>query len=112
MNKVTISTLPVTIKVIQVAGKRMTLSVFHQIPNRIFLDDEIAWLYDDILAEEYLGWVKYNGISYILFQRYGILWKHAFINEVPNARDRFAILEINRKYENYVLPENQLYISL
>lgn len=76
MENLTISTLPVTIRVMEVGGKRLTLSVFKQIPEGYyFFDNEFT---DEQRREQYLGWVIYSDRRYILYHRFGILLKDDF----------------------------------
>ena len=74
MEHLSITTIPVTIKVLEVGGKRLTLSVFRQIPEDFFFGDDIS---DEQRAAWYLGWVDYNG-KWLLFSRDGILVKDRF----------------------------------
>lgn len=62
-----ISTIPVTIKVIEVGNKKMTISVFNQIPQSDF--------FYSIHKDTFLGWVKYKDEQFLLFTKDGILLK-------------------------------------
>ena len=70
---VTISTLPVTIKIVEVAGKRMTLSVFKQIPKMDFiLSNQDA----EQRAKSVFGWTCIPRLGdYFIFGVDGILYK-------------------------------------
>lgn len=67
-----IKTVPVTIRVVEVGGKRMSLSVFKQIQDDYFFSDE----YDGVAI--FLGWVDYGGNKHILFSYNGNLMKDTF----------------------------------
>lgn len=67
-----INTVPVTIRVVEVGGKRMSLSVFKQIQEDYFFSDD----YDG--AANFLGWVDYSGYKYVLFSFKGNLMKDKF----------------------------------
>lgn len=70
-----ISTIPITIKVIEVGNKKMTISVFNQIPFNDFY-----YSYKDT----FLGWVSYKEGQYVLFTKDGILLKD-LVYEIPNS---------------------------
>lgn len=82
MEKITISTVPVRIRVIEVGGKRMTISVFNQIQEYYFFDPETD---DEHLRKEFLGWVSYKEKQYILFYRDGTLCKDCFEKEYSDT---------------------------
>lgn len=75
MEKISIQTVPVTIRVMEVGGKRMTLAVFNQIQNGDFFSEEIA---DEDREACYIGWVSHKGEKYILFHIGGNLKKDKF----------------------------------
>lgn len=95
--EIVIQTVPVTIKVIEVGGKKMTISVFNQIPSNARF-----WIVspDYILEDAFIGWVKHNGNQFILFSEFGILYKYG----VPE--------KVKKDYENYLQPQNQIYIGI
>jgi hypothetical protein len=70
-----ISTIPVTIKVIEVGNKKMTISVFNQIPLSDF--------FYSIHKDTFLGWVSYKNEQFVLFTKDGILLKD-LVYEIPN----------------------------
>lgn len=70
-----ISTIPVTIKVIEVGNKKMTISVFNQIPLSDF--------FYSIHKDTFLGWVSYKDAQFVLFTKDGILLKD-LVYEIPN----------------------------
>lgn len=81
-----ISTMPVTIKIMEVGGKKMTMSVFKQIPHgEFFIRQAGKALYRDSTKEEreasFLGWIKIEGsrfeppVKYFLFSIDGTLYK-------------------------------------
>jgi len=85
IKNLSINTLKVEIKTLQINGKQMTLSVFKQITNEL-LDD----------FDEPIGWVKYkinNCDCWLVFVRNGILHRCSFYN-----------------YRNY--PNDQIYIAV
>ena len=90
-NKITITTIPVTIKIMEVGGRKLTLSVFRQIPTSEF---------DENNEESFLGWIKNDGFKFILFHRDGILLRMGVLPKLEN------------KYNQYLLNENQIYIAI
>jgi len=113
MEKISIQTVPVTIRVMEVGGKRMTLSVFNQIQNGDFFSEEIA---DENRDACYIGWVSHKGEKYILFNVNGSLKKDKFEyqrtdkslkSRVESARLNFAHWE---KYSDRN-PDNSLAVS-
>lgn len=70
-NDVTISTIPVEIKVITVGGKRLTLSVFNQIPDS---DNFLLDMNEEERIQSYLGWVD-RDFPFVLFTVDGVLLK-------------------------------------
>lgn len=64
---ITISTVPVSIKVVEVGNKKMTISVFNQIPEEDFFYDKHK--------EEFIGWVNHKETKYILYIHENILVK-------------------------------------
>lgn len=102
--KITINTLPVTIKVIEVGGKKMTISVLKQIPYSPFL---ITGLGEDELNSSYLGWVKNNDEKFILFFRDNVLLKY----RVPEGFTDYEIKKLEL-LEPYLERINQIYIAI
>jgi len=116
MEKISIQTVPVTIRVMEVGGKRMTLSVFNQIQNGDFFSEEIA---DENRDACYIGWVSHKGEKYILFNVNGSLKKDKFEyqrtdkslkSRVESARLNFAHWEkySDRNPDNFEAAENAL----
>ncbi len=56
---ITINTAPVSIKVVEVGNKKMTISVFNQIPEKGFFYSENK--------DGFIGWVSYKQTKYILY---------------------------------------------
>lgn len=71
-----ISTIPVTIKVIEVGNKKMTISVFNQIPLKDF--------FYTIYKDTFLGWVSYKEEQFVLFTKDGILLKD-LVYKIPKG---------------------------
>ncbi len=116
-----ISTVPVTIKIIQVGGKKLTASVFNQIP----IDDSF---YTKLNNEErldcFIGWVERDS-KYILYSLDGILLRFIIDKKILNSSSdwdykrsqyqkkyklkyRDFILDINHFLNN----KNQIYIAI
>jgi hypothetical protein len=93
-NKITITTIPVTIKVMEVGGKKLTLSVFKQIPSSGF---------DENNDDSFLGWVKHDIGKFILFHRDGVLLKHG----IHPSND-----DLVKRFSYYLTNENQIYIAI
>lgn len=94
-DKIIISTVPVTIRVIEVGGKRMTLSVFNQIQDSFFFEDGIT---EDEKIKTFLGWVDHKDKKYILFHRDGTLKKDRFDPEVAES---FLFRAYRNRMETY-----------
>lgn len=98
----------------EVGGKRLTLSVFNQIPEEWFFDTEIS---DEQRDAEFLGWVNHKG-QYILFARDGILSKEKFEFERENQTlkrryDNAKIYLSNANRERHPdLPESEYFLKL
>lgn len=75
MEKISIQTVPVTIRVMEVGGKRMTLAVFNQIQADDFFGEEIT---DEDRESSFIGWVSHKDEKYILFHLYGNLKKDLY----------------------------------
>jgi hypothetical protein len=136
MEKIEIKALPVEIKVITIAGKRMTKSVLEQIPKMTFD------LFDEHRKQEsgfvFLGYVKSDKGSFIIYHCNGLLlktqgsmhrvssylndrYKEAKIN--PTSSSAMATIEeyeresLHVDYKNSVLAKflnltDQVYISI
>jgi hypothetical protein len=98
-NKITITTIPVTIKVMEVGGKKLTLSVFKQIPIGAFLQRKS----EEEIKASFLGWIKYDGVKHILFHQNGILLKE------HTGDYSGKVMEV---FKPYLLNENQIYIAI
>lgn len=74
--ELTIKTVPVEIKVLTVDGKRMTLSVFKQIPE---VQGSIVFYNEDERefqrTADPLGWSRVNEVDFLIYQEDGILRK-------------------------------------
>lgn len=92
---ITISTVPVTIRVIEVGGKKMTQSVFNQIPNKNF-----GMLTESEQSESYIGWVKHNGFKFILLHFEGVLARHGVLPALEQSQQKWL--------DN----KNQIYIAI
>jgi len=128
---VNISTVPVTIRVIEVGNKKMTISVFNQIPEKDFSYESDK--------DGFLGWVSYKDEKFIIFTRNNILLKHekeyvsreisSNYNEVIENRwtvrdldeedkeeriNRYniAVQNLKNKYRDLLKNENQIYIAV
>lgn len=89
--KIAISTLPVSVKIIEVGGKKLTVSVFNQIPSFGFSSQST----EEII---HLGWVKYKDEKYLLYAHKDILKKHKVrISELENWEDFYE----NKRYRGY-----------
>jgi hypothetical protein len=95
--KITISTTPVTIKVIEVAGKKMTLSVFKQIPS---FEWDIKDIEDEDLNQMYLGWVSHNDRKYLLLFSDNVLYKDEYEFATVPQRIRLE-LQTSSKYKDF-----------
>lgn len=110
MEKISIQTVPVTIRVMEVGGKRMTLAVFNQIQAGDFFSEEIT---DEDREKFFIGWVSHKGEKYILFHLDGNLKKDLFefqrVGEYTKVcyENRKASLEIAKKRGEYVSPRQQ-----
>lgn len=138
--ELSIKTVPVTIRVVEVGGKRMTLSVFKQIQDGYFFNKEP----DGVVA--YLGWIDYSNSRYILFSDNGNLLKdkyeHLGISDSVHGKFKLAIRltelypnsdtykeellnaraeldnefdrcrSANEPYLNIMTPETQIFISI
>lgn len=98
MEKISIQTVPVTIRVMEVGGKRMTLAVFNQIQSGDFFSEEIS---DEEREKFFIGWVSHKGEKYIVFHENGNLKKdkhvrltieYAFQHDLKMARERFEYM--------------------
>lgn len=96
-NKITITTIPVTIKVVEVGGKKLTLSVFRQIPRSPFFHYKT----EDERRNSFLGWVKHEGYKYVVFHRDGILLRDSTFDSTGREMEVF---------KPYLKNENQIYI--
>jgi len=97
-----IKTVPVTIRVIEVSGKKMTLSVFNQIQYDFFPWD----IYRHFDTNEiFIGWVQHKDDKYILFQINGQLLKEKFEFNTLSP-------ESNKKYFDLFTGESQIYIAI
>jgi hypothetical protein len=76
MEKITISTVPVTIRVMEVGGKRLTLAVFNQIQSGDFFDEETD---ESERESSFLGWIQHKDSKYVLFHQNGSLKKDEFV---------------------------------
>ena len=95
MEKITISTVPVTIRVMEVGGKRMTLAVFNQIRSGDFFSEEMT---DEDRDSSFLGWVSHKEERFILFHICGHLKK-----------DKYEYQRIDRKIkESFVMASRNL----
>jgi hypothetical protein len=105
--KVFIKTAPVNIKVVEVGGKKMTLSVFNQIPEEYYYELYKNKDSDNII---YLGWVGIKDgrdlIKYYLYSFHGILKKAKADFTIANYRDKSDA----ESYSKY-LPENGYYLN-
>ncbi|MDP1814009.1 MAG: hypothetical protein Q8K92_06130 [Leadbetterella sp.] len=130
---ITISTVPVSIRVVEVGNKKMTISVFNQIPVNGFLYSE--------QKNGFIGWISYKGTKYILYILDSILLKdkvHSIKQELvfdylPVMRDRNSnrynedgeweedqIIEkynkakkdFENRYNDVLKNENQIYIAV
>jgi len=116
-NILNIKTLPVSIKVVEVNNKKMTISVFNQIPE-VSIDKSNIIHYSNI--DKYLiGWVLRDSgrEKYLLYTAKGILYKSNFF--VPLSDNYFEYIESTGNYNNnqdylkeYLFNHtNQLYIA-
>jgi len=94
---ITISTVPVTIRVVAVGGKKMTLSVFKQIPFAKFLETGLTF---DEIEESYLGYIKYDNDCYILYYRGNILYKSLYYRSDYKKQIELYKYEIEGEEEN------------
>lgn len=137
-----ISTVPVTIKVMEVGCKKMTMSVFKQIPEYEFYVLENS----EIRKSSFLGWVcieKYG--KFFIFSLSGILYKWKIRDYAAERREDNKYIaglkremvfkdseNINRlkleiedfeklmhetsmeesETNSYLTPQNQIYISI
>lgn len=73
-----ISTMPVTIKVMEVGGKKMTMSVFKQIPEMHFIRNGTN---REQRQASFLGWVKIPNVGYFfVFTVDSVLYKWRWEN--------------------------------
>lgn len=135
MEKIEISTVAVRIRVIEVGGKKMTISVFGQIQDDYFFDEDVS---DEDRIKGYLGWVSHKEKKYVLFYRDGGLFRDEFEynkvnpsllyalrranisqrkNEIDSAmaainKDQEKCDALNKPYLDLFTNENQIYISI
>ena len=139
--KVAINTLPITIRVVEVGGKRMTKAVFNQIPDYEFIDFNTGEPYEGM---ESFGWVKVGENKSIIFVYENILYKDTYERQYLDSSlrtnvNRYKIYEkseqdnlkhyyteakklyeddiesckkINSWYEPYLQDSQQLYIAI
>jgi hypothetical protein len=101
MEKIQINTVPVTIRVMEVGGKRMTLSVFNQIRNGDFFDDDT--ISEAERKEAFLGWVSYKGDKYVIFAISGCLKKDKYTHQYVDASIRRALSDSKDRLKHYVV---------
>jgi hypothetical protein len=117
LNEVTISTLPIEIKVMTVGGKRLTLSVFNQIPER---NDFLFCMTNEKRLTSYLGWVD-KEVPFVLYNIESVLLKCSL--KAITQKNNWDWFENNDIYkmsydEFYLLAspfldlKNQIYISI
>lgn len=116
-----ISTIPVTIKIIQVGGKKLTVSVFNQIP----IDDTF---YTKMSNEErlvsFIGWVERDS-KYILYSLDGILLRFIIDKKLLNSTSDWDYKKsqyqkrYKLKYKDFIIDlnsfldnKNQIYIAI
>ncbi|WP_076596669.1 hypothetical protein [Chryseobacterium sp. RU33C] len=115
-----ISTIPVTIKVIQVGEKKLSVSVFNQIP----IDDAFfTKLSSDERINCFIGWVE-RETKYILYSLDGILLRFQINNELLTSSDwDYKRKQYQKKYKlkhkdflleigNFLNNKNQIYIAI
>lgn len=140
--KIEIGTLPVTIRVVEVGGKRMTKAVFNQIPESEFIDTSDT--FEPHEGTHYLGWVKVGDEKAIIFTYDNVLYKYTYSRATPEKqvvseysrskrhkdsnnemlkniyiqakkeydRDYELCQQWNCAFENYLLDSQQLYIAI
>jgi hypothetical protein len=95
MEKISIQTVPITIRVMEVGGKRMTLAVFNQIRAGDFFGEEMT---DEDRESSFIGWVSHKEERFILFHIGGYLKK-----------DKYEYQSIDRKIkESFILASRNL----
>jgi hypothetical protein len=89
---ITISTVPVSIKVVEVGNKKMTISVFNQIPKKLFFYDNHK--------DGFIGWVRYKETKYILYVLDNIILKDE-VHYIPRriALDYEQLISGRRPYD-------------
>ena len=99
--KIAISTLPISVKIVEVGGKKLTISVFNQIPSFGFPSQSP----EEII---HLGWVRYKDEKYLLYANKGILKKHRVIIREVEDWDDFYEKKRYRGYGGYDGEEESL----
>jgi len=90
-----ISTVPVTIKVIEVGGKKMTKAVFDQIQEGEWKDFFPIDNRDKFLEHNFLGWVSTKEGHTVIYTKDGCLYKY---------RDTALY--------SFFTPQNQIFIAI
>lgn len=99
-DKIMITTVPVTIRVIEVGGKKMTVSVFTQIQRGDFFDENIS---HEERQKMFLGWVAHKGEKYIVFHCDGVLKKDMYTHK---RVDDFFLKDYTNSRRTYLERKN------
>lgn len=95
--KIEIDTLPVTIRVVEVGGKRMTKAVFNQIPEGEFIDSFDT--HEPHEGTHYLGWVNTGKEKAIIFTYENVLYKDSYQQASVEKVVETEYIN-NKKYKN------------
>jgi len=101
MEKIQINTVPVTIRVMEVGGKKMTLSVFNQIQRLGFFNEDID-ISEDERKEMFLGWVSYKGSKFVIFVFDGCLKKDEYTYAIPNVSIKISLRKEKERLVGYI----------
>ena len=120
--ELSIQTVPVKIKLLEVDGKKMTISVFKQIP-KVDIDDFCNRYFEHTI----LGWVNREG-KHLIVARNSILYKtnlpsfdgymggKAFLLKKEFQSKREGIKNnyelISKMFNEFIKDDNQIYIAI
>lgn len=113
MENISIKEVPISIKIIEINNKKMTISVFNQIPS--YSEFEFRKILDGDLSKSFLGWVfrEKDREKSILFIHNNSLCKVSyFIPLFESSLSNIENASNSQLISNYILDNNnQIYIA-